>query len=240
MAKKAKADVPDSEDTVVSDQMQSEASADPTDVDTFAGMITEAWRASVGGIVAVGRLLMRAKAELPHGQFGLLFKEKKVPFSDRTGERLMEVAQHPIISDPTHGSVLPPHWRTLHAMTKIPAEQLKKLIADRTIHGETERKDIEKIAKEYDPMRILDALSTLLEFQSDWPEPKNLVAELMHRGTIDTDTLLLAGARIGNWLSLLGQAWSERAPGSGARTVEQPEQPADGAEQTDEVSEAMA
>ena len=69
---------------------------------------------SVEAIIEVGRLLVKAKADLAHGEWGRLFEDDLVPFGQRTADRLMAIARHPVLSNSTHVSNLPPSWGTLY------------------------------------------------------------------------------------------------------------------------------
>ena len=54
---------------------------------------------------------------------------------------LMAIANHPIISDRNHGSVLPSSWRTLYELARLPNAVLLAALADGIIHPKMERKD---------------------------------------------------------------------------------------------------
>jgi len=43
-----------------------------------------------------------------------------LPFGARTAQRLVEIAKQPLLQNPTHGSDLPPSWRTLYELAKLP------------------------------------------------------------------------------------------------------------------------
>lgn len=96
----------------------------------WAPRINAEWRKSVEGILNVGRQLIAAKEACEHGEFLRLFKghenavSEPVPFGERTAERLMSVAMHPVISNPTHASDLPQSWGTLYELTKLDDEQI--------------------------------------------------------------------------------------------------------------------
>jgi hypothetical protein len=63
-------------------------------------------------------------------------------FSTRTAQRLMAIAEHPSLSNPTHVSVLPASWGTLYELSKIDGCTVEKLIQAGRIYPELERKDI--------------------------------------------------------------------------------------------------
>lgn len=98
--------------------------------DYYSRVICTEWRKSVEAVVEVGRLLIQAKHLCEHGEFLRLFKghnnavSKPVPFGERTAERVMCVAMHPVISNPTHASDLPQSWGTLYELTKLDGEQI--------------------------------------------------------------------------------------------------------------------
>ena len=50
---------------------------------------------------------MKAKADLPHGEWGLLFERELVPFGRTTAARLMAIAEHPVLSNVAHVQHLP-------------------------------------------------------------------------------------------------------------------------------------
>jgi hypothetical protein len=116
----------------------------------FARLITAAWNKQVRTIVMAGRLLREAKEgpnKLPHGEFTRMVNHD-LPFSERTAQKLMAIARHPVLSNPTHESVLPPHVETLYLLSQLPPDQLEQMLDDGTITAETERKEVEEIAEE--------------------------------------------------------------------------------------------
>jgi hypothetical protein len=62
-------------------------------------------------------LLAPAKADLAHGRWGRLFDEAMLPFGKRTAERLMAIANHPLLSN-----------TTLYKLTKVPEPTLKNAL----------------------------------------------------------------------------------------------------------------
>lgn len=87
-----------------------------------------------------GQFLIDAKSDLECGQFSIMV-ERELPFGPRTARMLMAIANHPIISDRNHGSVLPSSWRTLYELTRLPNAVLLAALADGSIHPKMERKD---------------------------------------------------------------------------------------------------
>src|SRR5262249_48134579 len=92
--------------------------------DTYwAAQIRASWQKCVTSIIETGKLLIEAKGQLGHGRFEAMSKTK-LPFNPRTAQMLMGIAEHPVISNANHGSHLPPSWRTLYELTKIPDKTL--------------------------------------------------------------------------------------------------------------------
>ncbi|MDW9600189.1 DUF3102 domain-containing protein [Sinorhizobium meliloti] len=107
--------------------------------------ITDAWQSTVRGIFETGRLLIAAKAELKHGEW--LAVVEQLPFSARTAQRLMAIADDPRLANAAHASLLPPSWYTLYEMTKLPDGTFQMLIEDGTINPECERAAITQCLK---------------------------------------------------------------------------------------------
>jgi hypothetical protein len=102
----------------------------------------------VAAIVAVGQLLIDAKATVPHGEWARLFKDhpqavaRPIPVSQHTAELLMRIAKHPTLSNSTHGSNLPASWRTLYELTLLPVDVLEAYLALGAVHAELTRAEV--------------------------------------------------------------------------------------------------
>ena len=71
----------------------------PADEDEWADRITSTWRKSVGAIIETGKLLIEAKAALPHGGFEAMVRGVLFPFNIRSAQMLMKIAEHPTLAD---------------------------------------------------------------------------------------------------------------------------------------------
>jgi hypothetical protein len=151
------------------------ASKTPKD---WAGRITASWQQAVQSIIQTGRLLIQAKDDLDHGEFSGM----ELPFSARTAQMLMKIADHPVLSNAKHVSHLPPSWGTLYQLTHLPDEALETLLADGTINCDLERKDAEEIIKKvrdeglYLWTRLAESLNTVTDFMRKWPDPAKLAS----------------------------------------------------------------
>jgi hypothetical protein len=72
--------------------------------------------------------------------------ETYLPFKHSTAFRLMAVARDQRLANIAHGQCLPPHWRTLYELTKLPDDVFEAKIADGSIHPEMQRKTALRVA----------------------------------------------------------------------------------------------
>ena len=111
------------------------------DAQTWAARITERWRASVESIIESGRLLLRAKDALPHGEFGAMC-EHHLPFTARTAQMLMAIAEDQRLANPKFISLLPASWGTLYDLTRLSDEEFESAVHNRKIYVDMERKEV--------------------------------------------------------------------------------------------------
>jgi hypothetical protein len=117
----------------------------------WAPLVAADWRASVAAIVATGRRLLEAKSACRHGEYLRLFSDDRqpceghLPFSSRTGQRLVEIAKHPVLADPSHGSDLPASWRTLAELARVKPKRLLAALRAGRVHPELERRQAEQL-----------------------------------------------------------------------------------------------
>jgi hypothetical protein len=100
---------------------------------------------SVEAIIEVGRLLVKAKADLAHGEWGRLFEDKLVPFGQETARQLMAVSQHPVLSNSKHAWNLPPAWTSLYELTKVEPKRLTAAFKDGLITPDMQRRDVQAL-----------------------------------------------------------------------------------------------
>jgi hypothetical protein len=146
--------------------------------DAFVAKINAAWQKSVESIIETGLLLIEARDALGYGQWGSMFATApltrgagrlstgKVNFSERTAQRLMTIAKHPVLSNPTHVSHLPASWGTLYELTTIPIREMERLIASGVIHPDLRRRDVRYLdcARNHPYEQAHRALSVLRDF----------------------------------------------------------------------------
>jgi hypothetical protein len=111
----------------------------------WAGQICTQLSKSAEAIIATGRLLVRAKADLPHGEWGRMFEEKLIPLSQITAGIFMQIANHRQLSDPVHVQDLPSSWGTLYELTKLPDRALDNAFKEGRITPAMERKEVKAL-----------------------------------------------------------------------------------------------
>jgi hypothetical protein len=101
-------------------------------------------------VINMGNILIEANPKtkgpksLPHGEFESMVKED-FKMSPRTAHRLATIAKHPVLSNRTHVSDLPPSWGTLYELTRVPRPRLEAKLKDGTIHPAMERADVKPL-----------------------------------------------------------------------------------------------
>jgi hypothetical protein len=104
---------------------------------------------AVEGMVAAGQHLAQARCELGRGRYGDMLRAANL--HERTAERLMRIAESPVLTNPDYAARLPTSMRTLSELTRFPSPILEGYLQDGTINVATERADVEKLLKEPKP-----------------------------------------------------------------------------------------
>jgi hypothetical protein len=140
----------------------------------YAERITTAWNRTLRNIIRAGTWLIAAKDgpnKLRHGEFTAMI-EHDLPFGERVAQRLMAIARHPILANPTHESVLPRSYITLYEMTKLPHDQLEEMLRYRVITIDTGRQQVAEIVKQcaddgnYWLRSVSEAFGTMIDFMA--------------------------------------------------------------------------
>ncbi len=100
---------------------------------------------SVEAIIEVGRLLVKAKADLEHGEWGRLFEDELLPFGQGSAERLMKIAEHPQLSNSANSPILPPSWTSLYELTKVEPKRLSAAFKDGIIVPDMKGRDVKAL-----------------------------------------------------------------------------------------------
>jgi len=93
------------------------------------------------GFVEIGNILNQAHTNLNKASFLKMINED-LPFTRRTAQKLMAIANDKRITNPDYMPLLPPHWTSLHQLTYLDDEQFEYGIKEKIIYPDAERKDI--------------------------------------------------------------------------------------------------
>jgi DUF3102 family protein len=104
----------------------------------WATLIRTATRDTVRAMIEIGKLLLAAKAELPHGEF-IQMVRRDLPFKERVAQRLMHIARNPALANASVQTLLPAHLGTLTQLAKLPPETLAAEIEGGEITPATRR-----------------------------------------------------------------------------------------------------
>jgi hypothetical protein len=110
----------------------------------WAEQINAQWRQSYASVIEAGRILLEAKACLPHGSFEAMV-QRQLEFSPSTAQRLMIVARDHRLTNPAHVQLLPRSYATLYELSKLSDEQFRLGVERGIINPDMERKDVELI-----------------------------------------------------------------------------------------------
>lgn len=118
----------------------------------WAGVISILWQKTAEGFINTGRALVAAKKALGHGDFGAMC-ESQLPFTPRTAQRLMAIAEDPRLADPQNAPRLPPSWDTLYTLTRLKDDDFAARISDGRINPDMRRTDVVNGARAIAPGR---------------------------------------------------------------------------------------
>lgn len=124
-------------------------------VQSAADEIAGEWRKTIEGILGAGQALARWKLKLPHGEFGRMFVdsndpiERPLPFSSSTARYLMKIVSHPALRNRDYSHDLPPAWRTLSHLAKLPGDVIEAYIDDRVITPELDQNRAYRLVREW-------------------------------------------------------------------------------------------
>ena len=174
----------------------------------YGHKITKAWKASVEAIIEVGRLLVEAKAEVPHGDFERMVKQK-CPFSVRTARKLMQVSNHPALSKSAHCAVLPASVDSLAVLASFEPDELNHAIGNRWVAPEMTRDDVKRLHAR--TQKALGRRKRMPPSPTSEPRPKSFQTRL--RARLEQDSL--------EWLATVDQQTADVVADRVAHVIEQ-------------------
>lgn len=84
-------------------------------------------------VLALGRLLKEAKANLPHGEFSVMIMFS-LPFTPEQARMFMRIADNPQLAKHRGNDVLPTNAGTLDELTRVSPERFERALLAREIH----------------------------------------------------------------------------------------------------------
>ena len=95
--------------------------------------ISEHVEDSALSVIELGNAFIKAKAALTHGKWQELFQPGNLRFSQRSAEKLIQVAQHVALAKPPNSASLPPSLDALTLLARVNADVVQSGIDDGTI-----------------------------------------------------------------------------------------------------------
>lgn len=110
----------------------------------WAERIRAAYGQTVEAVFQVGRELLQAKNELPHGEFTAMI-ERELPFSARTAQMFMAIASVQHFQKRNIVSLLPCSWGTLYTLQRLAEPAFDAAVAAGKVHPEMTRAEAEAL-----------------------------------------------------------------------------------------------
>jgi hypothetical protein len=108
-------------------------------IEDLVAKILAARQRTVASIIETGSELYKLKIGTNHGMWTPLMARLKMSLA--TAEAYIAIARNPALAKSEHAQSLPASSDTLRKLSRIPAERLEKLIADKTVHSGLQRGD---------------------------------------------------------------------------------------------------
>ncbi len=112
----------------------------------FAQEIATLWREAEQRYLMIGRYLIRAKAQLPHGAY-LDLIEHALPFGPRVAQRLVIVAAA-IDGGALPKEQLPPSYSTIYVLATLPPEDRDEAVRVGLVRPDVRRAEIEEFKRQ--------------------------------------------------------------------------------------------
>ncbi len=105
----------------------------------WAGLIVLDLRSSIASIISAGLNLIAAKAALSHGSWLPMLALAGV--GERKAQTLMQIARHPVLSDPQHVALLPTSWGTLSELAQLSDTEVLGALESGAVGPDTTRSE---------------------------------------------------------------------------------------------------
>lgn len=116
-------------------------------------------RSSLELAVELGRKLNEAKAKLPHGEFGKLFRDHAspvdgaLPFSSQWARKIMAISQNDVLANRKHAFALPSDLETVYQLATVNSTKLEAAIDSGRVRSEMTRAEAKQLIAEIEPER---------------------------------------------------------------------------------------
>lgn len=125
----------------------------PSSVDVWVAKITLQVGKSAQSLVELGQIFIDAKLALKHGQWEQLFQPGRLPFSIRTAQKLMQVAQNAALSKTKNSALLPPSLDALTTLARLDPEVVQAGINEGVIVPDMSIGDVKKFVLDQQPAK---------------------------------------------------------------------------------------
>ena len=116
------------------------AKTEPQQAEEFVSEISRLWSRAQGAFLEIGRLLIKAKETLPHGEY-VAAVEAELPFSVRTAYQLREAARW-AMGGPVPMEQLPGSYSTIYLLSTLEPPLLHEAEKDGLIRPELKRAEL--------------------------------------------------------------------------------------------------
>jgi hypothetical protein len=116
----------------------------PETPEDYVDAINRLWGRAQGAFLDIGRLLIRAKETLPHGEY-IAAVEERLPFASRTAYQLREAARWALEMDRRHTiplARLPGSYSTIYLLSTFDPPLLEAAEADGIVRPELRRAEL--------------------------------------------------------------------------------------------------
>lgn len=117
---------------------------DPQGAEEYVAAISHLWRQAQGTFLEIGKLLIRAKDVLPHGEYTEAV-EARLPFSGRTAYQLREAARWAMEMDRVQAislRQLPEAYSTIYLLSTLDRDALEQARRDGLIRPDLRRAEL--------------------------------------------------------------------------------------------------
>ncbi|MBV8573466.1 MAG: DUF3102 domain-containing protein [Acetobacteraceae bacterium] len=128
------------------------ARTEPQRAEDFVAEIARLWTRAQGAFLEIGRLLIRAKETLPHGEYTTAV-EAELPFSARTAYQLREAARW-AMGGAVPAERLPGSYSTIYLLSTFDSPTLREAERDGLIRPELKRAELIEWRRMRMPMRV--------------------------------------------------------------------------------------